>query len=261
MDKRRQIIDAHIHLDQYSEEELPRFYEHMKRVSCSHLVAVGSNLSSSKRVLNLARRYDWVIPAAGFHPEQSVPSKEEVDELCAWITENATGITAIGEIGLPTYLLRDHPEMNIKPYIELLERLLDLAKRLNKPVNLHAVHAEADIVCDLLGNIGIDKAHFHWFKGSITTIKRMVSRGYFISLPPEVVYRKKIRDIAMDYPIDLMMAETDGPWQFEGPFKGIQTHPEMIHSTIRTLSEIKGYQLEKVYENIWKNTVDFYDLQ
>lgn len=236
--KVHRIIDAHIHLDQFSDKELPEFYNSMKRVNCSHVVAVGSDLASSGRILDLSHKHDWVIPAAGFHPEQSIPSKEEVDKLCVWIVEHEADIAAIGEIGLPTYLLRERQDTNILPYIELLERLLNLAKKLDKPVALHAVHAEADIVCDLLEKADIENAHFHWFKGSKATMKRMMNRGYFISLPPEIVYRQKIRDIAKLYPLNLMMAETDGPWPFDGPFKGIPTHPEMIHAIIESIAEI-----------------------
>lgn len=261
MDHIFSIIDSHIHLDQYSDDELPEFIRRMREASCTHAIAVGSDLITSKRTLALANCYKGIVPAAGFHPEQPLPSNREVEELCTWIRQNASSIAAIGEIGLPTYLLREQPDLDMTGYIALLEQLLDLAGQLGKPVNLHAVYEEADIVFDLLRNSSIRKAHFHWFKGSRKTMNRMIDRGYHISISPEVTYREKIQEICRYYPLDLMMMETDGPWPFSGPFLNERTHPEMIHRSIRSVSVIKQMELRKVYETLYENTVYFYDLE
>ena len=40
------------------------------------------------------------------------------------------------------------------------------------------------------------------------------------------------------------MAETDGPWPFEGPFQGQMTHPAMTRQVIQAWSEITGMGTE-----------------
>ena len=36
------------------------------------------------------------------------------------------------------------------------------------------------------------------------------------------------------------MVETDGPWPFEGPFRGEETHPHMIHAVIEQIAAAEG---------------------
>lgn len=254
------IMDAHIHLDQYLDEELPDFMKRLKDANCKSLVVVGSNLQSCKRVLELSKRYEEVTPAFGFHPEQKLPRIADINELFSWIEHHAKDVCAIGEIGLPTYMRREQPDLDMSPYIEILIRFLELVVKWDKPAALHAVYDEADIVCDLLEARGIEKAHFHWFKGSMSTMKRMANRGYMISLTPEVVYREKIQKIATYYPLELMMAETDGPWPFSAQFVGRRTHPEMIHESIEAIASLKQLNVAYVYEQIYENTKAFYEM-
>jgi len=258
--KENEIIDAHIHLDQYNDNEFLDFMEKARAVHCKRLIAVGSNLLSCKRTLELSRRYEEVIPAFGFHPEQKLPETEEMDELFSFMTKNINEICAIGEVGLPTYLKLDDPNLNLFPYIEILNRFLHFGLKWDKPIALHAVYNEAETVCDLLVEKNIKKAHFHWFKGNMSTMKRMANRGYMISVTPEVVYREKIQEIAQYYPLELFMVETDGPWPFLDRFVGRRTHPEMIHESIQTIAHLKRMNVDYVYNQIYKNTEAFYSI-
>jgi TatD DNase family protein len=63
----------------------------------------------------------------------------------------------------------------------------------------------------------------------------MISKGYYISITPDVLYETDIRQLVAQYPIELMMVATDGPWPFEAPFEGMRTHPVMIINVIKLL--------------------------
>lgn len=224
------MIDAHIHLDQYEEHMLAG----LKDQGIEALIAVSMNLASSKRTRELAARYPGLVkPAYGFHPEQPLPAEDELDALLKWITDHADSMAAIGEIGLPYYsraeAIARGGAWEMEPYLALLDRLLGLAAQLAMPVVLHAVYEDAWTVCDLLERHGLTQAHFHWFKGPAATVERMISRGYFISFTPDLLYEPEIQELARRYPPELVMAETDGPWPFEGPFAGRSTHPAMVH--------------------------------
>src|SRR5690606_34414507 len=145
-------------------------------------------------------------------------SAEEEVALVGWIRERAAAGEAfsIGEIGLPYYTELEAKEnarsFDLQPYIAFLERMLILAKELERPVALHAVYEHADIVCELLEKYEISKAHCHWFKGSPGTLERMKRAGYFISITPDVIYEEEIQIIVKHYPMEQLMVETDGPW-------------------------------------------------
>lgn len=259
------MIDAHIHLDQYEDHVLSSLLEGLPAQGIESLIAVSMNLASSKRTRELAASYPGLVkPAYGFHPEQALPAEEELNALLKWITDHADNMVAIGEIGLPYYSRAEAAARGegweMEPYLGLLDRLLGLAARLGKPVVLHAVYEDAWTVCDLLEQHGLTQAHFHWFKGPAATVDRMINCGYYISFTPDILYEPEIQELARRYPPELVMAETDGPWPFEGPFTGRTTHPAMVHDVAAAWGALHGYSVPEAQALLTANTQRFYGL-
>ena len=248
------LIDAHIHLDQYQDGEIPSLLEEVET-----LIAVSMQLSSCQRTLDIAKTYPKVKAAFGFHPEQPLPSQIEENALFDWIRSHKDDMVAVGEVGL-TYYLRQEQALDVRPYEALLERFIVLAKELKVPIVLHAVYEDATIVCDLLEKHQHRQAHFHWFKGDEAVVKRMIRQGYFISITPDALYEEEIQRLIQVYPIDLMMVETDGPWPFEGPFTNKRTSPWMMHTTLEVIASIKGLSIQEAAQIIMQNTKTFYQL-
>ncbi|KMY48290.1 TatD family hydrolase [Peribacillus loiseleuriae] len=254
------IIDSHIHFDQYSESTRSTILKELPEYKVEALISVSTNLVSAQKNLALAEVDERIKPAFGFHPEQELPSDWEVNQLCSFLNEHKNQMVAIGEVGLPYYLLREHPEIKVEPYLEMLEIFVKQASELNKPISLHAVYDDAPVVCDLLEKYSVTKAHFHWFKGDERTVQRMIQNGYYISITPDCLYETEIQQLIKAYPLANMMVETDGPWPFGGPFQDTVTHPKMIHDSVQQIAEIKRVQVEKVYVELYKNTKKFYGL-
>ena len=254
------IIDAHIHLDNYSEIEQQRIIDEMNQYEIESLITVSSDLQSAKSNLQLHRAHEQIKPAFGFHPEQPLLDKKEMEALCAFICLYQQEMIAIGEVGLPYYTRKENPDLQMEPYINVLDQFMMLAKQLNKPIVLHAIYEDAAIACDLLEKNKIERAHFHWFKGDMQTVERMIQCGYFISITPDVVYEEEIQQLVERYPLAQLMVETDGPWPFTGPFEGQITHPKMIHQVIETIATIKKLATSDVYEQVLENTKNFYGI-
>ncbi|MCR8656179.1 TatD family hydrolase [Paenibacillus endoradicis] len=259
------FIDAHIHLEQYSEEDCKAIIERALHHSVKHVVAVSMDLASSERTYKLTQKYGEVIMAAyGHHPEQPLPSEQEEQILMDLIMEYhiANKSFAIGEIGLPYYSALEAREQGreflLEPYIAFLDRMLALAKTVDRLVVLHAVYEDASIACDLLEKHQIKKAHFHWFKGPTNTIARMIDNGYYISITPDVFVEEEIRELVRKYPLSLMMVETDGPWPFEGPFAGQITEPMMVIDVVNEIAKLKGMSAWEVAETVYNNTLKLY---
>ncbi|NOV03004.1 TatD family hydrolase [Paenibacillus planticolens] len=257
-------IDAHIHLDMYEEGMAQTILSELAQSQVEALIAVSRHLDSCKATERLrAQAPEQVYAAYGYHPEQELPTESLLQELLAWIRDHASEMVAVGEIGLPYYTRLEAEEKEEKldytPYVRLLERFLELAAHLAKPVVLHAVYEDADIVCDLLQKHGVKKAHFHWFKGSPQTVQRMIQAGYYISITPDVQYEEEIRELVRNYPLELIMVETDGPWPFEGTFEGQVTHPRMIHAVIHEIALLHEMSADHVAHTIMRNTKQFYN--
>lgn len=254
------MIDAHIHLDHYQDEEIESMLADSANIDC--LLSVSFDLDSCKRNLQLAKTYPKVKPAFEYHPEQSLPTKIYLEKLLEWMVQHRNEMIAIGEVGLPYYLRLEQKVSfeNYSQYIGLLETFIRLAKVWEKPIVLHAVHDDAPVVCDLLEKYGVTKAHFHWFKGDKKTITRMINHGYYISITPDVLYEEEIQQLVDIYPLEQMMVETDGPWPFKGPFLGKITHPNMVMESICVIAKIKNLPKEKVAKIILQNTKEFYQI-
>ena len=261
--KKMPMIDAHVHLDKIERSRIASFISDVPGLA--GMIAVSSNLPSCRITEELHRwQPDRIFPAYGYHPEQAVPSAGELEALLEWMAARRHSMIAIGEVGLPYYMRQEKQEkgepFDLAPYLDLLERFVSLAAEWNLPIVLHAVYDDAGPVCDLLERYGVQKAHFHWFKGPETAVRRMIESGYYISVTPDIVYEPEIRELAGRYPLERMMIETDGPWPFEGPFAGKETHPGMMAHAIRCLAEIKGLAPEETARILYENTVRFYQL-
>ncbi len=254
------IVDSHIHFDKYKEQDQVRIIKDFESDDIAGLVSVSMNLSSCMENLRLASKYPKIYPAFGFHPEQPLPEETEVADLLNWIEGQHDKMVAVGEVGLP-YYMRSKQKGGYFPneaYIEILDQFILLAKRMKKPVILHAVYEDAPVVCDLLEKHNVTAAHFHWFKGDGKTIERMIENGYFVSFTPDILYEEETREVVRMYPLHLTMAETDGPWPFEGIFREKMTHPSMVHEVLKEISAIKKIEIDEVYTAIFNQVKQFY---
>ncbi|MBY0206447.1 MULTISPECIES: TatD family hydrolase [Paenibacillus] len=259
------LIDAHIHFDKYTPEEQEKMLLSLPSHQVEAVIAVSMNLASAQANLELAKQHPrYIYPAFGYHPEQQLPSLNEQEKFFLWIEENIGHAIAIGEVGLPYYNREEAQRAGLSfdqnGYIDLLEQFIILAKKHHKPIILHAVYEDADIACELLEKHQFTRAHFHWFKGSKQTIRRMANNGYYISFTPDILYDTEIRELARQYPAEQVMAETDGPWPFEGPFQDKMTHPAMTRQVIQAWSEVTGMGIERATRLFYRNTKRFYRL-
>lgn len=254
------MFDAHIHLDQYSPEEQASL---LRDLAVEGMIAVSTSLASCKRTQQLAKQSpDIIYPAYGFHPEQPLP--EDVDSLFDFIEQYHQEMVAIGEVGLPYYTREQYAKygktLDTEPYIDLLDKFIRLAVKLEKPIVLHTVHEDAATACELLEAHGCNKAHFHWYKGDTQTTMRMIRNGYFISVTPDIYYKEKTQQLIRQYPLEQLMVETDGPWPFKGPFSGQMTHPNMVEQVIEKIAQIRSIAVDQVREQINMNTHLFYSI-
>ena len=256
--------DAHIHLDHYGPDERQSMLERAAARGVKGIVAVSTGRASCEANLQLARQYPgFVLPAFGHHPEREPLDETELDALCAWIEALPRELNfAIGEVGLP-YFSRKAAEaegraFDMEPYLRQCERFVRLAAKLGRPLNLHAVHEDADAVMDMIERCGAPKAHFHWFKGSARTLERLIRSGHFISVTPEVLYDEETRKLAREVPLELLLAETDGPWPFAGPFAGKMTEPGMVADAVSEIARLRGLPEREVAEALDENARRFY---
>ncbi|QLB15143.1 deoxyribonuclease [Mannheimia granulomatis] len=242
------LYDSHIHLDQFSDDEIRSI---LQTPQLDSLLAVATDLASCKRLLTLKEQFPKLHIAAGFHPEQPLPSETEQAELFYWIAKNHTKLTALGEVGLPHYLKRENPKLDYTPYITLLEHFILFSKRYNLPINLHIVYEDTDIALELLSKHNINKAQFHWFKASDEMLEKLLNTPYFVSLTPDILHNPKTQRVAEYFPLERLLIETDAPWQYKG-FNRVDIVEQLL-AVVKKIAEIKSMPVEKIETQLYNN--------
>lgn len=261
------MIDTHYHLDHLDDAVLESLLAESRTGGITSIVAPAMGLESAERLFAIKQRHpDFIKIGAGFHPERQeflladdatqALLLKEMEQLKQFAHNFRTEITAIGEIGLPYYSLEESrraPEFVPSLSWRILDESLLLAKQLDLPVILHAVHSMALPCLEKLLDCHIQKAVFHWLKAPIDVVDMIVSHGYSISVTPEIVYRERSRKLMERVPLERLLVETDGPWPYEGPFAGRRTHPLWIRDTAQVIADVHRLPVETVLEIMAEN--------
>ena len=248
-----QKVDVHCHVDLYSTGELETIF---RDDSCL-VVGAATGFDSGERLLQLAEQYQNLRVCLGIHPEKP-EGYLELERVMEQISTNIDRIVAIGEIGLPWYCLK---QMNAsekfvmrKRVDELLVCFLKLARKTDLPVILHAIMETAPFALEQLKEHRIERALFHWFKGSLPDLEQIIKTGYFISISPDLMNNKAYAEFTDNIPLDSLTLESDGPWEY-GRSRGM---PVMIETTATYLAERRGLDPEEVLKASLENSLKLF---
>ena len=240
------LIDGHAHLD--SKQLFPKVGELL--AECDIIVVNASvDYESSLKTLEIARKYERVIPAIGFHPEFVTREDEmpKVLELLQYALE-------ISEVGLDYYWIKD--DALRKREVEILAKFLEAGEKLGLPVVLHSRGGNRDLL-NLLPSFKVRFA-IHAFEGSVKDAKKFVDLGGFISVPPVVVRDKTRTQVVREIDMDYLLTETDSP--FMSAEKGSVNKPCEVRRVITHVSQVKGVGEAEVVEKIEENFKRFFNV-
>ncbi len=225
------LADVHLHLPEYQDPSAVirnATDRGMLLVSCSvNLAQADLNLRLKGENLGVLKCF------SGVHPSDA--SREVLNLGQERFPELVSASDGIGEIGLdPKYSEVGEASMQRKWFLMQLEE----AEKTGKPVQVHSRGSER-LCLDILGTFRLRTVLMHWFEGQEDgTTGEVVSRGYFVSFGPALIYSKKLRALAMVIPEEKELTESDGPVSFKA--LGGAGGPETIASVAFGLAELRG---------------------
>lgn len=251
------LIDTHAHLDEI--ESLDLVLKEAKGNGVIAIVAVGSDLESNVKTLEISQKYrSFVYPALGLHPWQLANLRSlQLDDNLQFIERNIAAAVAVGEIGLD-YHKRLVKAASKELQKDVLKHLLDLAKKYNKPAIIHSRYAWRDSL-QLVQDIGMGKAVFHWFTGFSSVLKDIITSGYFISATPATEYHEEHRRAVKETPLDSLLLETDCPVTYGREVK-YKSKPADVVKSLKATAQLKGVHEAAVAEQTTKNAINFFAL-
>jgi TatD DNase family protein len=257
------VIDTHCHLHDAAFADLRATL----RIALAHdvwgVVAVGVDAATNARTMAAAAAAPKAVwPCLGFHPDVPDLDDAALEAVEAQITEHHARIVAVGEIGLPWYSLEGEPDAATLAARgrERLHRLLALAARWDLPVALHAPHDAARDAFEALRRHDIDRAVFHWHKAPPEVTRAIVDAGYFVSVTPDLVYRRRDREMVEMVPLDSLLVESDAPWTYGGEFAGLASGPWFAGRVAEEVAKIKHLPVEDVMHHLSGNACRLFDL-
>jgi TatD DNase family protein len=247
MQETLEIFDGHAHLDEL--EDLHAAIERARAVGVIGIVAVGMDMASNRRTLEIAGQYPgYVFAALGYHPSRIQESS--IDENLAFLETHIDRCSAIGEVGL------DYKIKVKKPLQQhVLREVARLAVRSGKPLILHS-RLSHERVFSIVREIGVRLAVFHWYSGSLDLLGKIVVEGYLVSATPAAATSPPHQAAIRNAPLENILLETDCPV----PYGAVASEPRDAAATLSEVARIKNLQADVVARQTTENALAFFDL-
>ncbi|QOJ78420.1 TatD family hydrolase [Infirmifilum lucidum] len=248
MDDEIPYVDAHLHLHEFKEEEIERFLS--SRVL---LIAVAEDYNSSIRTLEIRDSHPEGIKACvGIHP-WNIKDEEALRREIEAIEELIPEADCIGEVGLDLKFTADTYPLQEKAF----QAFLEFSRRYEKPLNIHSAGAWRETL-QLLRAWSVKRAIFHWYTGPLDLLREIISSGLLVSINASLKVQRKARQVVLATPLQSMLTESDGPYNY----RGLNLNPLLIPELVAEIAGLKNVtegQLRRViFENfkaLWERKV------
>lgn len=236
------------------------------------MIAVGTQAETSRRAIEVARQFpNDVWATVGFHPTEIGSENFDIKALRKLAADPK--VVAISECGFD--LFRDSD--NLKLQENVFSEQADLAGELSKPLMMHCRPSKGtdDAYEYALGVLNDSKFKdlkkiMHFYAGSLDMAKKLANLGFYFTFGGVITFlpgRSQAKAGAESYneiirylPLDRIFIETDCPYVAPQSHRGKRNEPAYVVETAHKLAELKGLDFERVAEELYKNSVNVFNL-
>lgn len=246
------LVDTHAHLaDSAFDSDRDAVLNRSAAQGVQLIVAVGTDLETSRRSLDLARGVAGVLATVGIHPhDASQATTQALDQLRHWAADPQ--VVAIGETGLDYYRMLSPRSAQL----HAMEEHLAIADEVDKPVVIHDRDAHADLLAVLVpwaerrrraGKRSVPGA-LHCFSGDLAMAGAAIAAGFLISLAGNVTFASagSLVDVARQIDLDSVVLETDSPYLAPSPLRGRRNEPANLPLVAQWLANLRGRRLPEI---------------
>lgn len=237
-------VDAHCHLYAFSDDDIKKIFQELNMV----VIAISDTYDASKRTQNLAKIHNNIIPCIGIHPWEI--KGEDVLQAIDKLIENINDAKCIGEVGLDKRFNSENYNLQKEAFYKFVEASI----KYKKPLNIHALDAWREAF-EIVSSMGVKRAIFHWYSGPIDLLRKIKDSGYFITINPSVKFQKKHSMVLKESPIEIILTESDAPYNY----RGLTLHPNMIPKLIDHIAKVKNLKAKYIETLIESNAERYLD--
>lgn len=239
------IFDTHAHYDDDAfDEDRESLLSGMKDAGVEYIVNIGASMASSKRSLELAKKYPFMYAAVGVHPDEVGELNEEnFEKLREWSKDEK--VKAIGEIGLDYYW--DTEKHDVQKHWFM--RQMELAHETKLPMIVHSREAAKDTLDMIVAAKPLDLSGvIHCYSYSVELAREYLNMGYYLGIGGVLTFKnaKKLKEVAEYAPLSQIVLETDCPYLAPVPFRAKRNDSSKLRYVAEELAAIKQMPVEEV---------------
>ncbi|MDP7504781.1 MAG: YchF/TatD family DNA exonuclease [Nitrospinota bacterium] len=239
------LVDSHAHIDASDYDgDRRKILERALSKGVGTIIAVGSDLDSSRKTVDIANSFEGVFAAVGVHPHDVKSIANKSAGHIKVLADNAK-VVAIGEIGLDYHY--DHSPRKLQKH--WFREQIRMAVKIGKPVIVHCRDAGEDVFSILeeerVWRVG---GVVHCFTGDAELARKFLGLDLHLGAAGPITLENsdELRSVFADVPIERILVETDSPYLTPSPNRGKRNEPAYTVQVAEKLAEIKGLTLEDV---------------
>lgn len=246
-------IDVHCHLNDRDYGDCSELIKRCQDAGVKKLIAVGYDVSSSRKSLEYAEKFPCVYFTAGLHPtEKHAYYDGYLSDIKELITHDKC--VAVGEIGLDYHYPDTDKDFQRKIFLEQLHLACDFGL----PVQIHSRDCAEDMLNILKCNYDLlaNGVLLHCYSHSPEIALQLEKLGVYFSFGGTSTYKgsKRAKKSIGALPLGRLLTETDSPYLPPKSLMGIFPNtPTSIVEIAAEMAEIKQVEISEFCDTVWKN--------
>jgi len=265
------IYDTHSHIVAPPfRVDIEQVVARAQQAGVAKIIAVGTDLNSSKSAIELAERFACVYAAVGWHPNDANDAPQDLKSILRPLAGHPK-VVAIGETGLDYYHLPsrekkggpvedEHLKNN---QARIFQEQIELAFEMGMPLIIHQRQCFDAVVAQMRPWAGRVRAVFHCFSETAEAARQLLDLGWIVSFTGTLTYKnaQNVRDSLAAVPFGKFMLETDCPYLVPEPHRSNKIkrcEPAFVRETAEVAARVKGCGLEEIGRATCETAEEFF---
>jgi len=252
-------IHSHLNFQDYGNDQADVISR--MRENSVWTTAIGTDIKTSKGVVELADNNFGIFASIGVHPVDDSRGVFEIEEFKKLVSHPK--VVAIGECGLDYFRVAPDDVKEIERQNDLFRKQIEFALEYKKPLMIHSRGAYdelADVLEVYKKNNSELSGNIHFFSGNLTQANRFTKLGFTLSFAGPITFARDYDEVIRSISSDSIHAETDSPYASPVPFRGKRNEPSYVIEVANKLSEIRGEDEENFSKLLVKNALKLFNI-
>ncbi len=250
------MIDVHCHLNfKAFEKDVEPAIERAEKAGVNAIINVGAQISSSRKAVELAEKYENLYATVGIHPHHADKLENDWEKHFEKLAKHPK-VVAVGECGMDFYSYGTSGIASPKLQEQIFSEQIELASRANLPLQVHNRLAGDKILNVLLNHQSSllnPPGVFHCFSGSREFLKKVLDLGFYIGFDGNITYKgtapnetTDLKELVRLTPLERILIETDSPYLAPIPYRGSRNEPSYAIIIAEFVAQLKQLSIESI---------------